>query len=503
MNLLTTGVDVSGIRNVVFFKYVRSPIAFYQMLGRGTRLDPPTGKLMFRVYDYTAATRLFGEAFRTRATTEVTTPTEEPSGVELEKVLQVQGIDVRVEAAGIAIVTTLDGIAKPVTLEEYKERIGVLAAGAGIVARCVPPTVGGPDRPAPARGRPARRRPVRAAGAPGRAHGRVRPVRRVGGAGLRAGAQDAPGPRGGVRLQGRRLARLAARAHRGHAPSARAPVRACRDGRTGEPGRPVHARRDGGGWAGCSEVAGERLGDPHGKAVLGMRIPLNVDPRGLPEPQGWSWRHLTEIARLESGHTQSRSRPDWWTGGVPWIQLADIRAVDGQVIQSTLETTNAEGIAHSAAGSCPPTPSSCRGPRRSASSPEWPADGDGPGLRELGLRSRPPPRVPDASADTIARLHPLAVRGPIHQTVYYPTVKDFDVCVPPIAEQRRIASELRERLASIDEMTQAIAVQREAIDALPAAAPPPRVRGDRGRPRGRQLRLVFAGRLLSIISLSE
>ena len=57
-------MDVPIVSNIVFFKYVRSPIAFYQMVGRGTRLDPPTGKLMFRVYDYTNATRLFGEDFR-------------------------------------------------------------------------------------------------------------------------------------------------------------------------------------------------------------------------------------------------------------------------------------------------------------------------------------------------------------------------------------------------------------------------------------------------------
>lgn len=51
-------MDVPRVRNIVFFKYVRSPIAFYQMIGRGTRLYPPDGKLMFRVYDYTNATRL-------------------------------------------------------------------------------------------------------------------------------------------------------------------------------------------------------------------------------------------------------------------------------------------------------------------------------------------------------------------------------------------------------------------------------------------------------------
>lgn len=56
VDLLTTGVDVPSVQNVVFFKYVRSPIAFYQMVGRGTRLNPVTNKLMFRVYDYTDAT---------------------------------------------------------------------------------------------------------------------------------------------------------------------------------------------------------------------------------------------------------------------------------------------------------------------------------------------------------------------------------------------------------------------------------------------------------------
>ena len=36
VDLLTTGVDVPRVNNIVFFKYVRSPISFYQMVGRGT-----------------------------------------------------------------------------------------------------------------------------------------------------------------------------------------------------------------------------------------------------------------------------------------------------------------------------------------------------------------------------------------------------------------------------------------------------------------------------------
>jgi type I restriction enzyme R subunit len=125
VDLLTTGVDVPCIRNIVFFKYVRSPIAFYQMLGRGTRLDAPTGKLMFRVYDYTDATRLFGGAFRTKFRPPRRRPGDGPEGPPEppEPTLQVEGFDVRVTDAGRYILTTVDGRAVPVTVEEYKARL--------------------------------------------------------------------------------------------------------------------------------------------------------------------------------------------------------------------------------------------------------------------------------------------------------------------------------------------------------------------------------------------
>jgi len=51
--LLTTGVNVPRVRNIVFFRYVQSPLLFHQMIGRGTRIDRESGKLMFRIFDYT------------------------------------------------------------------------------------------------------------------------------------------------------------------------------------------------------------------------------------------------------------------------------------------------------------------------------------------------------------------------------------------------------------------------------------------------------------------
>ncbi len=121
VDLLTTGVDVPIVRNVIFFKYVRSAIAFYQMVGRGTRMHPPSGKLMFCVYDYTNATRLFGESFVTRFVKprEGEAEPQEP----LSPPIQVEGFDVTITDAGHSILTMVDGKAVPVTIEEYKERL--------------------------------------------------------------------------------------------------------------------------------------------------------------------------------------------------------------------------------------------------------------------------------------------------------------------------------------------------------------------------------------------
>ena len=119
VDLLSTGVDVPVVRNIVFFKYVRSPIAFYQMVGRGTRLDPASNKLMFRIYDYTNATRLFGKEF-------ITPPTHGSGGGQPpppEPIITVKGFDVRVTDAGKYILTMIDGKAMPVTIEEYKEKL--------------------------------------------------------------------------------------------------------------------------------------------------------------------------------------------------------------------------------------------------------------------------------------------------------------------------------------------------------------------------------------------
>jgi len=197
--------------------------------------------------------------------------------------------------------------------------------------------------------------------------------------------------------------------------------------------------------------------------------PLSVTAESA-SPDGWTWRSLGSLGRLESGHTPSRSRPDWWGGDIPWIALPDIRALDGRHVFETLERTNPEGIAHSAARVLPAgtvvlsrTASvgfvTIMG-RPMATSQDfvnWVCGPDlDPGfLMHLFVRSR-------------ERFRSLSA-GAVHKTVYFPTAMALRVCVPPFDEQRRIADSLREQLAEIDRAKAALDAQRRAIDALPAA----------------------------------
>ena len=129
VELLTTGVDVPPVRNIVFFKYVRSPISFYQMIGRGTRIDEPTGKLMFRVYDYTDATRLFGHAFVTHARPDVGANGIRPPGggddTPAERIIRIEegNIEARISGEGRYIVVSENGRAQKITVEEYQQRL--------------------------------------------------------------------------------------------------------------------------------------------------------------------------------------------------------------------------------------------------------------------------------------------------------------------------------------------------------------------------------------------
>jgi len=120
VDLLSTGVDVPCVRNIVFFRYLESAIVFHQMVGRGTRLDEISGKLMFRLYDYTNMIRLFGSDF--------VTPPPRPGGGgsdpdDVEPTLIAGGFNVQVQRGKHFVLGEKDGKAMPIEYAEYKQQL--------------------------------------------------------------------------------------------------------------------------------------------------------------------------------------------------------------------------------------------------------------------------------------------------------------------------------------------------------------------------------------------
>lgn len=121
VDLITTGVDVPCLQNIVYFRYIQSPILFHQMLGRGTRIDETTGKRHFTVYDYTNATRLLDAPLKQGQANE---PRERRPLGEPTDSYRVEGVEVRIEGGEqrIGFVGSV-GKLEFLTLEEYGQRI--------------------------------------------------------------------------------------------------------------------------------------------------------------------------------------------------------------------------------------------------------------------------------------------------------------------------------------------------------------------------------------------
>lgn len=186
-------------------------------------------------------------------------------------------------------------------------------------------------------------------------------------------------------------------------------------------------------------------------------------------PVGWKSHSLTDLARLESGHTPSRRRPEWWGGHVPWLALPDIRKLHGKFAYETTENTNDAGLANSSARLLP-VGTVCfsrtasvgfvtilgRPMATSQDFCNWICDPDKLDAEFLMYALM-------ASQEALRELG----SGAVHKTIYMPTLHSFHICAPEIAEQRRIAHTLRERLAAAEALTAGLKVRLADIERLP------------------------------------
>jgi type I restriction enzyme, S subunit len=180
------------------------------------------------------------------------------------------------------------------------------------------------------------------------------------------------------------------------------------------------------------------------------KLALAVGTPSVPAPEGWRWAPLTQLARMESGHTPSRRHPEYWGGAIPWIGIQDAKADHGRRIISTQEMTNELGIANSSARLLPAN-TVClsrtasvgyvvvmgRPMATSQDFVNWVCsdDLDPEFLKYLFI----------AEGDDLLRF----ASGAVHPTIYFPEAKAFHICYPRRPEQRRIVDIVDEAFAGI------------------------------------------------------
>lgn len=198
-----------------------------------------------------------------------------------------------------------------------------------------------------------------------------------------------------------------------------------------------------------------------GRHVKSPSVPVSLE--GTSAPKGWVWSMLTDVARLATGHTPSRRVPEYWKGTIPWISLTDIRALDGTVAQNTSQSVTELGIENSSSVKLPKgtvcfsrTASvgfvTVMG-REMCTSQDFVNWVCGDRLDPIYLMG--------ALMQAREHLRSLA-SGSTHKTIYFPTVEQFRVLVPPLTLQKEFAI----RVSEIRAMQAEQAASRRRLDDL-------------------------------------
>ncbi|HXH45456.1 MAG TPA: restriction endonuclease subunit S [Bradyrhizobium sp.] len=157
-------------------------------------------------------------------------------------------------------------------------------------------------------------------------------------------------------------------------------------------------------------------------------------------PADWDLVTLTKVAKLESGHTPSRDKPDYWNGDIPWLSLADTEALDALEVDRTSECVTAKGIANSSARVLPKDTVvfSRTATVGKASRMKYPMATS----QDFANWVCGPTLVPAYLVQVFRHMEREWDRlqeGSTHKTIYMPVFKKLQILLPPTTEQQRIA----------------------------------------------------------------
>lgn len=195
-------------------------------------------------------------------------------------------------------------------------------------------------------------------------------------------------------------------------------------------------------------------------------------------PASWRVVPLSSVAQLESGHTPSRSREDWWTECyIPWVSLHDVGTMRGtKYLPDTTQRISDAGIANSSARLLPARTvvlsrdatvgrTAIMGVPM-ATSQHFAAWVCGPLLD--------PEYLWVLFADAMQPFFDSFQNGSTIRTIGMRDLKAFRIPLPPLDEQRRIVEKLDEETPKIDtliaETERFIELARERRTALITAS---------------------------------
>lgn len=230
------------------------------------------------------------------------------------------------------------------------------------------------------------------------------------------------------------------------------------------------------------DLISERVTVEQVEAASGRTLGVPLSDSGLPWlgsiPVTWHVERLKYVARLETGHTPSRTRPELWENcTTPWVTLNDVGYLEShEFVERTVNLISAEGLAASSARVLPEgtvilsrdaTVGRCGVLAEPMATSQhfvnW-VCGESLQPRYLWLLFR-----------TVMQKHfDSLTAGATLRTIGMPDVKEFVVPVPPADDQARIIGEAETaRLASrraTDALTRQIRLLVEHRQALITAA---------------------------------
>ncbi|MEV5449713.1 restriction endonuclease subunit S [Streptomyces sp. NPDC048405] len=186
-------------------------------------------------------------------------------------------------------------------------------------------------------------------------------------------------------------------------------------------------------------------------------------------PASWREVRVALLARMGSGHTPSRSRPEWWTDCyIPWITTGEVKQVrDDRVedIYETREKISELGLANSSAELHPKgTVFLCRTASAGysgvmglnmATSQDFVTWTCGPRLMPHFLLWC----LRAMRSDLLGRL----AMGSTHKTIYVPDLQMLRIPLPPLEEQEEIVHTIRQQNARVDILTDKVRRQQELL----------------------------------------